>query len=211
MNAPNEFEDKIQRRLDGENGDGSDNVLQHLTPEQQHYADTMERLVNRLDAIEPPSPPAGMVDGVMAFIEQQEAAQARAAVPKATLTERLQEWADWLVPTFEVPAVLRREGWSVAVAAFVIAWFGWLCPQIQNSNPETLLQPFTQEIVSFADQVQAKSQQINDRLESLANQIVEPILKESSTGTDIQSEADSSNTRNLSMPSHRLEFALQYA
>lgn len=212
MNAPNEFEDKIQRRLDGENGDGSDDLLQNLTPEQQHYADAMERLVNRLDAIEPPSPPAGMVDDVMAFLERQEAAQTRSVVPKVTVAERLQEWTKWLVPTIEVPVVLRREGWSIALAAFVIAWFGWLCPQIESSNPETLLQPFTQEMVSFADQVQTRSQQFTDCLESFANQIVEPILKqESSTDAGAQSEANPFNGRRLSMPSHQLEFALQYA
>ncbi|MDP8244846.1 MAG: hypothetical protein P9L94_12240 [Candidatus Hinthialibacter antarcticus] len=213
MNAPNEFEDRIQRRLDGENNaaPGDDGLLD-LTPEQRQYADVMERLVSRLDAIQTPPPPAGTVDDVMAFIDKQEHAPANTAAPRDSWSDKVIHLVDRITPRFEMPQVLRRDGWSVAAATIAIAWFGWLYPQVQQSNPEAMIQPFTQEMVSFADQVQAKSLQITDRIESFANQIVGPILKQNPpTEENSQSEAEDAQNRKLVSPSHRLDIELYYA
>ncbi len=213
MNAPNEFEQWIQRRLDSENGaQDFDGDQEDLTPEQRQYADAMERLVNRLDAIQPPPPPATLVDDVMAFIDHQEHAAAPQAAPKETLSDKIICLADRLTPRFEMPQVLRRDGWSVAAAVFVIAWFGWLYPQVQHSNPEAMIQPFANEMVSFADQVQARSLQITNSIETFANQLVEPILNQTQSNNDnSQSEADENNHRMLTSPLHRLDFELVYA
>lgn len=213
MNAPNEFEDRIQRRLDGNNNAApDDDGLLDLTPEQRQYADVMERLASRLDAIQTPPPPAGLVDDVMAFIDKQEHAQASVAAPKDSWSDKIVHLVDRMTPRLEMPQVLRRDGWSVAAATVAIAWFGWLYPQVQQSNPEAMIQPFANEMVSFADQVQAKSLQITDRIESFANQIVEPILKQNPpTEENSQSEAEDAQNRKLVSPSHRLDIELYYA
>ncbi|MBI1389906.1 MAG: hypothetical protein GC154_15810 [bacterium] len=178
MSVPNEIQEWVQRMLDGE-GDPPAGIAERLAGDEEcrGYYESMKRLYDRLEAYVPPDPPASTPGDVMAFIERREREEHQAARREDWLTgwwnslsTLLPEWG--LIPT------LRREAWSMAIAAVVLVWGGFVHPMVESGEAQRLVEPLARSMVTLAGRMQETSEKVSDRINRLADDLIDPILNE---------------------------------
>lgn len=178
MNLMPEIIQQLDRHLDeGASLPQETQTLLLTSEEYQRYFEERKKLLNILGDLPPVEAPADFADGVMAFIERRESETAAKtiAAPPSTYS-----WRDALQPLkeslsiFHLPQVVRREAWALGLSVIAILWGTLISPQVQSGQAQAYLAPMAQEVIAFADSLQARSLQLSDQLAILANDLITP-------------------------------------
>lgn len=183
---PDELHIWMQRKLDGETLPPEIEARLAERPDAEAFQADMQRALKRLDRIHVPPPPPDLVDGVMAFIDEREQAAVASAPAPEPILQSLWRTIQRYTPDFSVPTVIRREAWTLAMAGLVIAWCGWLKPEVDSGRAQAAIEPYAAEMEQFAYRVHQTGAEAVDRL----NRLVEPLVGPGEEGQSPQSKAD---------------------
>lgn len=193
MNIPKTTVDWILAVVDGERKHTPEfQAMLDDNPDSLAFYRQQKSLAVLLSRTVVPDAPEPMNDDIMAFLERHEPdfANGRSRPIADLLVSTWHAFLDY-VPTFELPATVRREAWAVSAVAFAVLWGTLIGPLVQSGRAQAYLEPIRSNVIGFAGELREQSQRIPQQLRSVTGQIIESASTTFGISTEASEEQES--------------------